>query len=178
MAAPKFSPSPVVDTSRSYESPPFVPDPWVPDRPGEVVGFQPSGDRLGYQGPDQGYALKLAKGFTERLQLQPGEKAHDAIAGCLGVALRRASIFGRAPVVHDLTIAFTIWGFLGRRHAEELLEMRLPLFAGVGHGSHYTELRAITDMVPESTLRMSPQQIDAVYPAQWRPLLGLELAAG
>ncbi|MEQ1872949.1 MAG: hypothetical protein ABL953_04405 [Ilumatobacteraceae bacterium] len=178
MAAPRFSPSPVVDTSRRYESPPFVPDAWVPDRPAEVVGFQPSGDRLGYQGPDQGYALKLAKGFTDRLQLQPGEKAHDAIAGCLGVALRRASIFGRAPVVHDLTIAFTIWGFLGRRHAEELLEMRRSLFTGIGHGNHYTEIRAIADMVPESTLRMSPQQIDLVYPAQWRPLLGLELGVG
>ena len=26
--------------------------------------------------------------------------------------LKRASLFGRAPVVHDLTVAFTLWGFL------------------------------------------------------------------
>lgn len=173
MAAPKFSPTPVVDTSRRYESPPFVPDAWLPDRPGEVVGFQPTGDRLGYQGPDQGYALKLAKGFIDRLHLLPGEKAHDAIAGCLGIATRRASIFGRAPVVHDLAIAFTIWGFLGRRHAEELLEMRRPIFAGLGHGAHYGEIRALADSVPEATLRMSPQEVDHAYPAQWRELLGL-----
>ena len=30
------------------------------DRPGELVGRQPRGPRLGYQGPDQGYALALA----------------------------------------------------------------------------------------------------------------------
>lgn len=173
MAAPKFTPSPVVDVTRTYESPDFVPGPWVPVRPGDIEGFQPSGDRLGYQGPDQGYALKLASGFNERLQLQPGEKARDAIAGCLGVATRRASLFGRAPVVHDLTIAFTIWGFLGRRNADELLEMRRPLFAGLGHGHHYTEVRAIADRVPESTLRMSPQEVEAAYPAKWRDLLGL-----
>ena len=173
MAAPKFSPTPVVDTTRRYGSPAVVPDAWVADRPSDIVGSQPSGDRLGYQGPDQGFALKLARGFTDRLQLEVGEKAHDAVAGCLGVALRRASIFGRAPVVHDLTIAFTIWGFLGRRHAEELIELRRPLFAGLGHGHHYTEVRAIADSVPESTLRMSPQEVDAIYPAQWRQLLGL-----
>jgi len=173
MAAPKFSPSPVVDTTRSYESPPVVPDPRFTDRPSDIIGGQPTGAQLGYQGPDQGYALKLAKGFTDRLQLLPGERAHDAIAGCLGVALRRASIFGRAPVVHDLTIAFTIFGFLGRRHAEELLELRRPMFIGLGHGLHYTEIRAIADMVPEATLRMSPQEVELSYPAQWRELLGL-----
>ena len=173
MAAPKFSPTPVVNATRSYGSPAVVPASWVADRPCDIEGFQPSGDRLGYQGPDQGFALKLAKSFADRLQLSPGERAHDAIVGCLGIALRRASIFGRAPVVHDLTIAFTIWGFLGRRHSEDLIEMRRPLFSGLGHGYHYTEVREIADSVPESTLRMSPQEVDAVYPAQWRELLGL-----
>ena len=173
MAAPKFSPTPVVDTSRRYGSPPAVPDSWVADRPGDIPGAQPVGDRLGYQGPDQGFALKLAKGFTDRLQLEQGEKASDAIHGCLGVALRRASMFGRAPVVYDLAIAFTIWGFLGRTHAPELVEMRRPLFTGISHGFHYTETRAIADMVPEATLRMTHQEVDAMYPAQWRELLGI-----
>lgn len=173
MAAPKFSPTPVVDTTRSYESPPVVPDAWVANRPAEIHGAQPEGDGLGFQGPNQGYALKLAENFRGRLQLLPGEKAHDAIAGCVGVALRRASLFGRAPVIHDLAIAFTVFGFLGRRHADELLEMRKPLFTGLGHGLHYSEIRAIADMVPESTLRMTPQAVDAAYPAQWRELLGL-----
>lgn len=173
MAAPKFSPDPVIDTTRSYSSPPVVPHEWFADRPCDINGFQPVGERLGYQGPDQGYALKLARSFSDRLQLEPGEKVNDAIAGCLGVALRRASMFGRAPVVHDLTIAFTIWGFLGRTHAPELIELRRPLFAGLGHGHHYAEVRAIADRVPESTLRKTPLEVDRMYPARWRELLGL-----
>ncbi|NMD24101.1 MAG: hypothetical protein GYA65_07955, partial [Actinobacteria bacterium] len=79
MAAPQFTPTPVVDTARAYGSPDVVPHAWSPDRPGDIVGFQPSGDRLGYQGPDQGFAIKIANGFKDRLQLQPGEHAADAI---------------------------------------------------------------------------------------------------
>ncbi len=173
MAAPQFTPTPVVDTARSYGSPDVVPDAWAPDRPGDIVGFQPSGDRLGYQGPDQGFAIKIANGFKDRLQLQPGEHAADAIKGCLGVGLRRASMFSRAPVVHDLTIAFTIWGFLDPAPPAELVAARSRLFTGVGHGNHYSDVRAITDAVPAATLRQSPQQVAQAYPASWRELTGL-----
>ena len=62
MAAPQITPTPVVDTARAYGSPDVVPHAWSPDRPGDIVGFQPSGDRLGYQGPDQGFAIKIANG--------------------------------------------------------------------------------------------------------------------
>ena len=35
------------------------------DRPGEVVGGEsPAGPGMGHQGPDQGYALKLAQRFA------------------------------------------------------------------------------------------------------------------
>ena len=95
MAAPQFSPTPVVDSARSYSSPDRVPSAWMPNRPGEITGFQPQGERLGYQGPDQGFAIKIANGFTDRLQLQPGEHAADVIKGCLGIGLRRASLFSR-----------------------------------------------------------------------------------
>lgn len=173
MAAPQFSPTPVVDTARSYESPAFVPRAWVPDRPAELTGFQPVGEQLGFQGPDQGFAIKIANGFKDRLQLQPGEHASDTIKGCLGVALKRASLFSRAPVVHDLTIAFTIWGFLDPNPPAELVAARGSLFKGVGHGPHYTEARAIADMVPQATLRQTPQQVAAAYPASWRTLVGL-----
>ena len=144
----------------------------MPNRPGEITGFQPQGERLGYQGPDQGFAIKIANGFTDRLQLQPGEHAADVIKGCLGIGLRRASLFSRAPVVHDLTIAFTIWGFLDPSPPAELVAARCPLFAGLGHG-HYSEGRAITDMVPEATLQMNPQQVSAAYPSGWRGLVGV-----
>lgn len=177
MAAPRFAPTPVVDTSRTYSSPDTVPAPWQANRPGDFSGFQPSGERLGYQGPDQGFALKIANGFRDRLRLQPGEHAADAIRGCLGIALRRASLFSRAPVVHDLTVAFTIWGFLHRPDASplpgDLLAERLRRFEGLGHGHHYTEARELADLVPETTLRMTPSQAAAAFPARWRQLVGL-----
>ena len=60
MAAPKFSPVAPIDTARGYASPDHVPDPWTNDRPGDIAGRQPVGARLGFQGPDQGYGLRLA----------------------------------------------------------------------------------------------------------------------
>ena len=173
MAAPAFVPTPVVDTARSYSSPDVVPASWSPARPGDFAGFQPHGEQLGYQGPDQGFALKIANGFRDRLCLQPGEQAADAIRGCFGVALRRASLFSRAPVVHDLTVAFTVWGYLDANAPADLVAARKPLFNGVGHGHHYTEARALADMVPEATLRLTPAAAAAAYPAKWRELLGL-----
>jgi len=172
MAAPKFAPAPTVDEARSYESPPVVPDSWTPDRPGDFAGFQPSGPRLGYQGPDQGFALKVANGFRDRLHLAPGEHADDIIRGCLAIALRRASLFSRAPVVHDLTIAFTIWGVLSADAPADLVAARRELFEGVSHGHHYAELRHIADMVPEATLRLTPQQVQSAKLERWRELVG------
>jgi hypothetical protein len=131
-----------------------------------LPGRQPSGAQLGAQGPDQGYALTIAARFRDRLQLQPGESADDAISGCLGIALRRASMFGRAPVIHDLTIAFTIWGFLDPSPPADLVRTRRPLFEGVANTTHhYTEARRLADM--------TPAQVAAACPASWRQLTGV-----
>ncbi len=173
MAAPRFSPVPPTDRSRHYESPDHVPDSWSPDRPGDIEGFQPDGPRLGEQGPDQGFALRIAAQLRPKLQLQPGENADDAIRGCLGVALRRASMFSRAPVVYDLTIAFTIWGFYDPTPPAELVELRRTMFEGlrlIGH--HYMEARAVADLPPDATLRMTPAQVASAYPTDWRTLVG------
>jgi hypothetical protein len=172
MAAPEYVPVPPLDRPRVYESPDVVPEAWVADRPGELDGPQPEGGRLGFQGPDQGYALKLAdEQFRPRLQLGDGEHAEDAVEGCVGIALRRASIYGRAPVIHDLTIAFTIWGFLDPSPPDELVAVRRKAFEGVGHvAHHYAEGRAIVDAVPEATLRMTHTAVTAAYPDQWRQL--------
>jgi len=173
MAAPKFAPVSPVEDPRVYSSPGVVPGSWKPDRPADLTGFQPEGNRLGYQGPDQGYGLKLANGFRDRLHLQPSESAADAIQGCLGIGLRRASMFGRAPVVHDFTIAYTIWGFLDANAPTELKAERLRLFEGVSNTlHHYEEARILADTVPEATLRMTPAQVGAAYPGRWKELLG------
>jgi hypothetical protein len=173
MAAPSFVPIEPVDEPRAYRSPEHVPAAWAADRPGDLVGRQPTGTRLGFQGPDQGFGAKLANGFRDRLQLTAGESADDAVLGCLNVALRRASIYGRAPVVYDLAIAFTVWGFLDAAPPAELVARRKALFAGVGHpAQHYAEGRAVAESVPEATLRMTPAQVDQAYPSGWAALVG------
>lgn len=172
MGAPEYVPVPPTAKARVYESPDHVPGPWRPDRPGDLSGRQPAGRHLGYQGPDQGYGLVLAHRFRDRLELAPGEHADDAIAGCLGIALRRASLFGRAPVVHDFTLAFTIWGYLDGSPPQDLVTLRKELFEGLGHAVHYFEARDVADRVPEATLRMPHTEAMSAYPSRWAELVG------
>lgn len=140
------------------------------DRPAALGTEQPTGPTFGNPGPDQGYGLKLAKRFVDRLQVAEGESADDAVAGCVGVGLARAALFGRAPVIHDMTLAYTAWGFLGDGPAE-LVEHRRPLFQSASH--QYWDQRDIVDAVPEATLRLSHTEVQRRFPAEWRALLGL-----
>ncbi len=173
MAAPKFAPVAPAQQVWAYTSPDHVPEQWMPTRPGDLDGLQPRGTRLGSQGPDQGFALKIARQLTPKVRLQAGEHLDDAVRGCLGIALARASLFSRAPVVHDLTIAFTIWGWFDEQPPAELVARRGELFEGVGNVvHHYAEARRLVDLVPDSTLRMTPQQVAAAYPARWQELTG------
>lgn len=170
MAAPEYVPVRPMDDPRVYESPPRRPDPWKADRPGDLKGGQPYGERFGVPGPDQGYALKVAHDVFRPL-LRPGRLGvDDVIAGCLGIALRRAALFGRAPVAHDLRLAFSLWGFLDDEALVDpaLVALRERLFAEVGHHHHYAEARAVVDAVPESTLRLAHTDVRA---ADWRTLL-------
>ncbi len=173
MAAPKFAPVTPLDRARGYESPDHVPDGWLADRPADVRGRQPGGPRLGYQGPDQGYAITLAERLRDEVHCQPGESVDDALSGCIAIGLRRASLYGRAPVMHDLRIAFTIWGFFDASPPAELVAVRRREFEGIANPLHgYEERRALVDSVPEATLRQTPDQVRAAYPANWRALLG------
>jgi len=175
VAAPEYVPVDSVEPVRSYESPPWLPDQWVPDRPAELPIGQPDGPRLGSPGPDQGYVLTLVKRFEGQLTLTDGEHERDALFGASLVALKRASIFGRAPVIHDVRIALTIWGFLGDAPAE-LVELRKPLFEEVAHPHHYVEQRRIVDLVPDEVLRLSPEEVAERHRRDWRSLLDLTAA--
>ena len=161
MAVPDYVPNETPVANRHYVSPPRLPQPWLADRPAELTDGQPMGAGLGVPGPDQGYALRLAGYFEGELLLGPGEHAADAIAGCVGVALKRAALFGRAPVPADLEVAFRVFGFLPPAPEEALMAWRKKLFAGVGHPHHYVEARHLVDMVPESVLRMAPSEVEA-----------------
>jgi hypothetical protein len=170
MAQPEYVPVTDRDRVRVSERLP-TPAPWAYNRPGEVRqdGGQPRGARFGVAGPDQGYALHLAEQMTGGLELQPGEHSDDAVVGCVGVATKRAALFGRAPVKADLELAFTLWGFLGGA-PEELLGLRRRLFEGAAH--HYNDRRVIADHVPEETLRLTPADVRSRLAGEWRALLG------
>ncbi len=171
MAAPDYVPNETAVADRYYVSPPRRPQPWVADRPGELTEGQPVGAGLGVPGPDQGYALRLARRFEDRLVLGSGEHMEDVVAGCVGVALRRAASFGRAPVAVDLEVAFRVFGFLPPDPDEALLAWRQELFAGVSHPHHYAEARHLAGVVPEAVLRMSPSEVEAACAADRAGLL-------
>ncbi len=167
MAAPEYVPRPATDRPRVYASPPWSGESWLAERPGDLAGRQPIGPRLGYPGPDQGFALKLARSFEDRLVLTEGEHVDDVIAGCTTVALKRASLFGRAPVVYDLTAAFAIWGYLAAADPE-LVRLRKPLFEEVANMHHYMEQRKIADLVPQAVLRLTHTEVQRVAAQDWR----------
>ena len=172
MAAPEFVPVKPLNDVRVYESPPRRPDQWRAERPGDLEGRQPWGDHLGVPGPDQGYALKLADDVFRPLLKTGKVHAADAIAGCLGIALKRAALFGRAPTAHDLRAAFAMWGFLDDTPATELVALREQWFAEVAHPHHYVESRRIVDAVSEDVLRRSHGDIESTYSSgDWRSLI-------
>jgi hypothetical protein len=174
VAIPEYVPRRPDEVVRTYESPPWQPEGWRPDRPGDLPAHQPEGPRFGWQGPDQGYAFLLARKFQGKLHLQDGEREDDAIFGCLGVATKRASIHGRAPVVHDLTVAFTIWGFLDDDPPAELVELRRPLFAEVASPHHYDKQRAIVALVPDESLRRPHAAVADAHRSDWRGLIAVD----
>jgi hypothetical protein len=173
VAAPRFVPTKAIDDTRIYTSPPRRPDPWIASRPAELDHGQPRGPRFGWPGPDQGFALTIAERFRDHLHLRPGEHEDDAVIGCVTVGLKRASLYGRAPVVHDLRIAFTVWGFLDPEAPDELVAIRRKLFEEVSNPHHYAEQRGIADAVPEATLRMTPDEVTRSPAEAWRSLLDL-----
>ena len=164
MAQPEFVPVSAIDDVRPGDKLP-PPERWEATRPGD--GGVGVGDGFGDVGPDQGYALLLARRFHDKLELVEGEHLADVVAGCVDVAMKRASLFGRGPTIYDLEFAFGLWGYLGGA-ATGLITKRKELFAEASH--HYWKRRAIADSVPESTLRMTPAMVKAGI---WSDLLSL-----
>lgn len=166
MAQPSFIPRKPRNSPAFYESPQRTRGSWHPSRPGDLATpGQPQGDGNGYQGPDQGYALLLAENFRPLVQLPEGSPlGEDAVLeGCLGVALKRASLFGRAPVSADMEMALAVWGFLDDSPDAELVSLRCELFAEAAHSPAHAS--HIADFVPEETLRKPPAEVCEAKPA-------------
>jgi hypothetical protein len=174
MTQPKFAP--IVESSEVRDAMRMpTPEPWVAHRPGDYFAA-PGASRppnTGICGPDQGYALHLAERFESRLRLVGHEHSQDVLSGAVAIAMKRASVFGRAPVSADIEIALRLYGFLGGA-VDDQIAARGRAFAGSHHD--YWQQRDLADFVPESTLRMTPAAVAgelASNPSSWRALSGL-----
>lgn len=173
MGAPPYVPKRPAIKVRSYSSPPRRPAPWRADRPGELTGRQPLAERLGVPGPDPGYALKLAERFRESLQLRDRESPADVLSGAAAVAMKRAGLFGRAPISVDLELGLVLWGYLDANVDEELVELRREWFEEIHTRPNYMRRRRVADAVPADLLRRTPTEIKAAYAEDWRACLDL-----
>jgi hypothetical protein len=155
MTQPDYVPIDTADRVRPVGRLP-VPRAWRSERPADTAApVPPRGSMFGDPGPDLGYGLKLAKRFQHKLKLAVDESAEDAVAGCFAVGARRASVFGRAPVIYDMELAYTIWGFLGGA-PKELIVFRSDRFRGAAH--HYELQRAVAASVRDEALALTPAQ--------------------
>src|SRR5262249_58709872 len=98
---------------------------WVANRPGDIPAGWPSGKLLGSPGPNVGYALTLANRARDRIVLASHEHAEDAIAVVAEIAMRRAALFGRAPVMPDVEFGMQILGYRGDA-APDVVDLRVP----------------------------------------------------
>lgn len=146
--------------------------PWTQDRPAELrFPVRPGGRTRGAPGPDQGYALRLARRFVDRLRLQPGENEEDAVVGSAILASRRAALLGRAPTVHDVELALALWGFLEDDPPEGLLEARRLAFSSAARD--YSVQRALVDRFPDDVLRLTASEV-AARRGEWAILVGAD----
>ena len=133
---------------------------WVPSRPAELrYPVRTGGRNRGHPGPDQGYALRLARRFADRLRLVPGESEEDVLVGGALIAARRSALFGRAPTVHDVEAAWALWGFLDDEPLQGILEARRLAFSSVAHD--YPVQRALVDRVPDDVIRLPATEMAA-----------------
>jgi hypothetical protein len=131
---------------------------WVANRPGDLPAGWPTGKLLGSPGPNIGYALTLANRVRDQLSLAPHEHADDAIAVVAEIAMRRAALFGRAPVLRDVEFGLQILGYRGDADAE-FVAWRMRAVQGAHHD--YYERRSLVDAIPVDILRLAPSALPA-----------------
>jgi hypothetical protein len=174
MTQPKFAPvTDRAEVREAYKLPGA--GEWHSHRPADYKPSPRARHRpnTGIPGPDQGYALLLAERLGTSLRLTDVEHADDVLAGAVAIALKRASTFGRAPVLGDIELALHLFGFL-EGAPEDLVEARERLFAGIAHD--YWQQRDLADLIPESTLRLVPAAVREAMtsdPNAWLTLTGL-----
>lgn len=131
---------------------------WRADRPGDLHGAQPRGELLGSPGPNIGYALALVHRVQSRFAVVPHEHAGDAAAVVGEIAMKRASSYGRAPVMADVDCAMLILGYQGGC-TPDFAEWRTAAVEGAHH--EYPRRRAFCDGVSLDALRLAPAALES-----------------
>ncbi len=168
MAQPTFVPITEADQVRTARRL-SAPGHWVADRPADLVGpNRPTGVGYGTPGPDQGFAMRVARRFEDRLHLRDSEDQEDVLHGAAMLASKRAGLVGRAPCMYDLDAVFSLFGFLVASPPAELVDERSRLFASASRD--YVAQRALVDAVPDATLLLPAEQLAARL-GEWRTLL-------
>jgi hypothetical protein len=129
---------------------------WQADRPGEFDPTASSGRLMGSPGPNIGYAVTLANRAASRVNLADHEHLEDALAVIAAIAMRRASMIGRAPVMPDIDFAIVLLGYDTPAKAD-LFEWRREVVSHAGH--EYIVRRGIVDAIPSELLRLSPAEL-------------------
>lgn len=173
MSAPSYVPQDPSALLRYYESPPRRPESWPLQRPSELeVGAeQPRGGRFGNQGPDIGYAYKLFHLVHDKIHLVGDESMEDVEQGVVAVAMRRASLFSRGPILADVEIGCTVWGFFDAQPSSDLVKTRRDYFESASGHYFHRLIREIAAAVPDEVLAKSPTEIAAAQKANWSSVL-------
>lgn len=139
-----------------------TPQSWITDRPAELSAMTGSaveqGKFLGTPGPDSGYALKLARIAIEKIGAGHTEHTGDMVVVISAVAIKRAALYSRAPVIHDVNFAMRLFGYVGEIPSD-LKSVRHSLIAGAAHD--YFKVRHITETIPVSVLELDLAEVDS-----------------
>jgi hypothetical protein len=113
----------------------------------------------------------LAKRFSGRLHLTPGESEADALAGATAIATKRSGLLARGPILDDIEAGLVVWGFLDPTADPALVRRRKTWFEEVHSDHHYPQRRQLVDAVPGDVLKQSLEDIAVAYADDWQNCL-------
>jgi hypothetical protein len=155
MPVDPYVPSGLPDTPRQQQNMPagVIAPPskaWRADRPGDLPDGQPRGLLFGDPGPNVGFARTIVLRNRDRFDLAPGDHFADAAAVVAELGMKRASSFGRAPVLADVERGMLVIGFEGPV-TDDVRVWRSHVIHNADHD--YLRRRTVVDSVPIDWLR-------------------------
>ena len=162
MATPRFVPVGPRERARPIDFAGIPPARRTQPRAGEVL-HQPRARGFGVPCPDGGYALLLAREVAGDLALAAGDQREDAVWAIATVAMRRAAVVGRAPVIYDVLFASALLAY-DDPDALECAVLRARLLSGVAHDPDLRQwLSDAVNSAAEVSVRSTAEAI-----ATWR----------